>query len=80
MTKQNQAEAQSTILRLYPAWARANGFDPEPTITGERIASTDAILFFNFLQAQHSDLLQFRYNDDKWQAIHSWMIHARISD
>jgi hypothetical protein len=76
MSKQ---DAKAAVLNLYPSWARANGFDPDPIWSGNRISGTDAMLFYSFIQKEHPDFLSFRDSGDRWQTVHSWLIEARIS-
>jgi hypothetical protein len=73
------AEAQSAALRLYPAWAVANGHDPHPRPNGNQITGLQAMLFFQFLQAEHPEALDFHFGGDKWQAVHGWLMDAGIS-
>jgi hypothetical protein len=73
-------DSNSAVLRLYPSWARVDGFDPDPIWTGKRISGNDAMLFYCFIQKEHPDLLSFRDSGDRWQTVHGWLIEARISD
>lgn len=38
----------------------------------------NGMMFFLFIQKERSDLLEFRASGDKWQHVHSWLIHARL--
>jgi len=37
-----------------------------------------ALRFFGYLQREHSHLLQFRAQGDKWQWVHIWLREARL--
>jgi len=62
------------VLREWDRWSAQH---PEDAKT-----STAGMLFFQHLQSQQPDLLDFKAGSaDKWQIVHEWLLSARrISD
>ena len=63
-------DARRQVVAQWPAWAKANNV--------EKGTGADALLFFNFLQDKRPDLLAFDGSDDKWQAVHGWLLNGRL--
>jgi hypothetical protein len=63
-------DARRQVVAQWPAWAKANNV--------EKGTGADALLFLNFLQDTRPDLLAFDGSDDKWQAVHGWLLNGRL--
>ena len=63
-------EARAAIRIEWVVWARATKI--------KNATGADALLFFNYLQAERPDLLAFKASGDKWQVVHSWLLKARL--
>lgn len=50
-------------------WKRKCGFQHDEVLTG-----TEGFAFFSLLESHRADLLDFEYQGDKWQIIHSWLL------
>jgi hypothetical protein len=57
-------EARRAVLSEYDSWAKKHPGDA--SIMG-------GFLFFRYLQAEKSDLLDFRAAGSKWQIVHGWV-------
>lgn len=65
-------EAERAIVREWDAWAAKQT---------DALRWRDGMLFFQHLQRERPDLLQFRYSGDKWQRVHGWLIsNGRVTD
>jgi hypothetical protein len=68
MAKHAYQTERWAVLREYDSWARKN---PDLANKG------DPILFFNYLQSERSDLLDFKSRGvDKWQIVHGWLLSS----
>ena len=63
-------EARRAVLSEYDSWAKKHPTDA---------SMMGGFLFFRCLQAERSDLLDFRAAGSKWQIVHSW-IRDRLKD
>jgi hypothetical protein len=64
MAKERYEAERRAVIREYDSWAKKN---PD-------LAKGDPILFFQYLQAERSDLLDFKSRGvDKWQMVHGWL-------
>src|SRR5262249_57526777 len=59
-----QAEARRAVLSAYDGWAKK--YPNQASMMG-------GFLFFRYLQAERSDLLDFRAAGNKWQIVHGWI-------
>jgi hypothetical protein len=62
---QEDSKARRAIIREWDNWARNN---PEDSKGGAA-----AVLFFNYLQDDKPELLDFYSTGDKWQTVHGWL-------
>jgi len=65
-----QEEARRSVLSEYDSWAKKHP---------NQASMMGGFLFFRYLQAERSDLLDFRAAGSKWQIVHSW-IRDRLQD
>jgi hypothetical protein len=65
MAKERNPEARDAILREWHKWNPS--FDKQ-MMNGMR--------FFQYLQKEQPQLLNFKTKEDKWQDVHSWLIRA----
>jgi len=63
-------EARREVLSEYDSWAKKRPNDAR---------MMGGFLFFRYLQAERSDLLDFRAVGNKWQIVHGW-IRDRLQD
>ena len=59
-----QQEARRAVLSEYDSWAKKH--PNEASMMG-------GFLFFRYLQAERSDLLDFRGGGNKWEIVHGWI-------
>jgi hypothetical protein len=67
-----QGDAERAIVAEWHEWRAAN------LPRDKQASGTDALRFFQQVQATRPDLLSFRYNGDKWQRVHGWLLHRRL--
>jgi hypothetical protein len=65
-----QEEARRSVLSEYDSWAKKHPNDAR---------MMGGFLFFRYLQAERSDLLDFRTGGNKWQIVHGWL-QDRLQD
>ena len=63
-------EARRAVLSEYDSWAKKHP---------NNASMMGGFLFFRYLQAERSDLLDFRTAGSKWQIVHGW-IRDRLQD
>ena len=63
-------EARRAVLSEYDSWAKKHPTDA---------SMMGGFLFFRYLQAERSDLLDFRPADNKWPIVNGW-IRDRLKD
>jgi hypothetical protein len=69
MAKDEGSPARQAIIEAWNAWALRHPI---------KATGSDGMLFFNYLQAERSDLLlDFKSSGDKWRIIHAWLLAAR---
>jgi hypothetical protein len=66
----NKEEARRTVLTEYDKWAKQHP---------NQASMMGGFLFFRYLQAERSDLLDFRAAGSNWQIVHGW-IRDRLKD
>ena len=66
----NKEQARRAVLSEYDSWAKKRPNDAR---------MMGGFLFFRYLQAERSDLLDFRAVGNKWQIVHGW-IRDRLQD
>jgi hypothetical protein len=66
----NKEEARRAVLSEYDSWAKKH-----PT----QASMMGGFLFFRYLQAERSGLLDFRAVGNKWPIVHGW-IRDRLKD
>ncbi len=64
-------EAHTEVLGAWKDWKQSH----VPHIRQPSGAVT--FIFFGYLRSERPDLLEFRYNGDKWQQVHAWLLDAR---
>ena len=65
----NREKARLGALREWKRWRDANGVTAEAT-------GNDALRFYGHLQANRSDVLEFKGAGDKWQVVHGWLLNS----
>ncbi|MGB8577081.1 MAG: hypothetical protein WCD56_11005, partial [Pseudolabrys sp.] len=71
--RQEESEARRAIIREWDGWARNNLADSK--------SAAGCVLFFNYLQKDKSELLDFHSSGDKWQMVHGWLRReGRVKD
>jgi hypothetical protein len=65
-----QEEARRSVLSEYDSWAKKHP---------NQASMMGGFLFFRYLQAERSDLLDFRAAGNKWPIVHGW-IRDRLKD
>jgi hypothetical protein len=71
--RQEESEARRAIIREWDGWARNNLADSK--------CAAGCVLFFNYLQNDKSELLDFHSSGDKWQMVHGWLRReGRVKD
>jgi hypothetical protein len=67
-----KADAKRAVIREWDSWAALNP---------EEAKIMDGMRFFQYLQQERSDFLDFRaVNQDKWQIVHGWLLSERRVD
>jgi hypothetical protein len=67
----SKEEARQAVLSEYDSWAKKH--PAQASMMG-------GFLFFRYLQAEKSSLLDFRaVGNDKWQIVHGWL-RDRLED
>jgi hypothetical protein len=66
----NKGESRRAVLSAYDSWVKKH--PNEARMMG-------GFLFFRYLQAERSDLLDFRAVGNKWQIVHGWL-RDRLKD
>jgi hypothetical protein len=64
MASTKKEEARRAVLSEYDGWAKKHPDDA--TMMG-------GFRFFQYLQNERSDLLDFRAVGNKWQIVHGWL-------
>ena len=59
-----QEEARQAVLSAYDRWAKQHP---------NQASMMGGFLFFRYLQAERSDLLEFRAAGSKWPIVHGWI-------
>jgi hypothetical protein len=74
MAKEKNEQAKWAVIREWDNWIKNNPDEAKaPTMNG--------MYFFTYLQKEKSELLEFRYPGDKWQAVHGWLLREhRVKD
>jgi len=68
-------DARSLILREWSRWRN------EHLSLGQRADGADARVFYDHLRRAHPDLLDFPFDDDRWQTVHAWLLSpGAVSD
>jgi hypothetical protein len=67
-----QDDAERGIVAMWHEWRAVN------LPTDKQASGIDALMFFGDLRSKRPDLLLFRYNGDKWQRVHGWLLHRRL--
>jgi len=65
-----QEEARQAVLSAYDRWAKQHP---------NQASMMGGFLFFRYLQAERSDLLDFRAAGSKWPIVHGWL-QDRLQD
>jgi hypothetical protein len=65
-----KAEARQAVLSAYDSWAKK--YPNQASMMG-------GFLFVRYLQAERSDLLDFRAAGNKWPIVHAWL-RDRLKD
>jgi hypothetical protein len=60
----NKEQLKRAVLSEYDSWAKKH--HNEASMMG-------GFLFFRYLQAERSDLLEFRGGSNKWPIVHGWI-------
>ena len=69
---QEDSKARRAIIREWDNWVRNYPEDSK---------GAAAVLFFNYLQDDKSELLDFYSTGDKWQTVHGWLRReGRVKD
>jgi hypothetical protein len=63
-------DSRRAVLSEYDRWAKQHP---------NQASMMGGFLFFRYLQAEKSDLLDFRAAGSKWQIVHDW-IRDRLQD
>jgi len=67
----SKEEARRAVLSEYDSWAKKHP---------NQASMMGGFLFFRYLQAERSDLLDFRtVGNNKWEIVHGW-IQDRLQD
>ena len=66
----SKEEARRAVLGAYDSWAKKHP---------DQASMMGGFLFFRYLQAERSDLLDFRGGGNKWQIVHGWL-RDRLQD
>ena len=66
-----QSEAEARIKLRFLDWLEEEGL--QIPVNGNK-----AFKFYGHLLSNHSDLLEFSYQGDKWQPIHGWLERAGL--
>jgi hypothetical protein len=70
--KSEDTEAKRQIIREWDRWA------VEHVPSTRKGTGTDALIFFGYLQNEHSEFLDFKAKgQDRWQIIHGWLLRER---
>jgi hypothetical protein len=74
--RSEDSEARRLVIREWDHWVAEN------VPTDRKATGDDAMLFFNYLQTQRSELLDFKSNgQDRWQIIHGWLLRTgKVTD
>ena len=70
MASMKKEEARRAVLSEYDRWSKK--YPDDARMMG-------GFLFFQYLQKERSDLLDFRAVGSKWQIVHGW-IQGRVED
>ncbi len=62
-------DARMEIVAAWFEWKRLQGFQYDDVLS-----STMGFEFFAYLQSHRPELLDFEYQGDKWQIVHSWLV------
>ena len=68
----NREEARQSVISEWGKWSAGK------LPAGESASAIDGMVFFQYLQSEHPELLRFRYNGDKWQIVKSWLSRANL--
>jgi hypothetical protein len=73
--KSEDTEERRRLIRAWDLWAAQN-------VPADRKATgNDGFIFFQALERERSDLLEFKSKADKWQTVHGWLLRQRkVSD
>jgi hypothetical protein len=66
MAKERNSEARDAIIAEWHKW--------NPTFDKQMM---NGMRFFQYLQEERSELLDFKTSGDKWQDVHGWLRRAR---
>jgi hypothetical protein len=66
----SKEQARRAVLGAYDSWAKEHPDDA---------SMMGGFLFFRYLQAERSDLLDFRTAGSKWPIVHGWL-RDRLQD
>lgn len=62
-------DARIAVEAAWHEWRRQRGFQHDAVLSGAA-----GLEFFAYLESQCPDLLNFKYQGDKWQIVHSWLL------
>jgi hypothetical protein len=62
--RMSKEQARRAVLSEYDSWAKKQA---------NQASMMGGFLFFRYLQAERSDLLDFRAADNKWPIVHGWI-------
>jgi hypothetical protein len=69
-------DAKIAVEAAWHEWKRQRGFQHDDVPSG-----TVGLEFFLYLKGHHPDLLDFEYQGDKWQIVHSWLLQdSQVKD
>lgn len=63
-----QEQAKERIIAEFHSWASQQ----------KNPAERNGFVFFNHLEMNRPDLLNFKCSGDKWQRVHGWLLNARF--
>jgi hypothetical protein len=63
----SKEQARRAVLSEFDSWAKKHP---------NQASMMGGFLFFRYLQAEKSDLLEFRAVGNKWQIVHGWILDA----
>jgi hypothetical protein len=69
--KSEDTEFKRNVIREWNNWAGKH-VPADRKATGD-----DAMIFFQYLQHERSELLGFKAKGDRWQIIHGWLLRER---